>query len=309
MPNGARSTYGDRAPQESPVLVNLSLKDAFEVTFEAVGAVNHVPGCPPACDPPEGGRPTEHENGSENGISNIEAPSDALLGVFLDDDRPDRSKAPKGLRFGSIGLNFPSLAPELKQVFYIGKGATKSGARVRFAVPKGATRLFLAVMDGHEWNNNTGWFAVRVTVQRTGVSSEMYSVDSSVSFAKFACMPERNLCTPERALVEAKEDGHYHVVLPAQVEWGASVPTPAGVKVTIQKASGVVCLEAGRCNGPMGGGPPAGEGFVAPKQPAGALVGNVVGTRTYFTVNDVSGPAFAKHEGYFEFDVIFHEKP
>ena len=36
----------------------------------------------------------------------------------------------------------------------------------------------------------------------------------------------------------------------------------------------------------------------------GALVSKTIGGRTYFSVNDRTGIAFQKHEGYFEFDAI-----
>ena len=137
MPNGTRSTYGDRAPRpRSPVLVNLSLTGAVAVTFAASGRVNHVSQCPPACDPPNGAELTAHQNGAEHGISDIVAPINSLLGLFLTDERPDRSRAPKGLTFRT---DFVSLSPQLKQIFFIGSGATRTGVVRRYLVPAGAT--------------------------------------------------------------------------------------------------------------------------------------------------------------------------
>jgi hypothetical protein len=104
--------------------------------------------------------------------SAIAAPIGSLVGVFLDDGRPDRGPAPPPLDFRAIGWDFASLSPQLKQLFFIGAGTTKvrvagSGkkARVarRFLVPKGATRLFLGTLDEYEWNNNKGAFDVIVT--------------------------------------------------------------------------------------------------------------------------------------------------
>jgi hypothetical protein len=59
---------------------------------------------------------------------------------------------------------FSSLAPQVKQVFFIGDGltGTGSGAVQNFIVPTGATRLFLGPMDGFEWKGNTGSFTVTV---------------------------------------------------------------------------------------------------------------------------------------------------
>jgi hypothetical protein len=155
-----------------------------------------------------------HDDGNKNGISNVTAPYDSLIGVFLEDDGPDRFKAPKHLDFKRLGLNFTSLAPELRQVFFIGTGATKDGVSRRYLVPKGATRLYLGIMDSAEWNNNSGSFVVTVKVERADVSSR-------ISYAETTCPPNRNQCTPEKGIVEAKGPGEYHIVLPAQAEWGA----------------------------------------------------------------------------------------
>jgi hypothetical protein len=304
MPAGTKSTHGDRAPQQSPVLVELSLKNAAAVIVAASGAINHLPGCPPTCDPPQGSSIVRHQNGAEHGISDIAAPMNSLLGLFLGDNRPDRSRAPKALNFGAIGTEFVSISPQLKQVFFLGSGATRAGIAQRFVVPKGATRLFLGTMDGFEWNNNTGFFSVAVTIERTDVSSSMFSADSTVSFAKFACMPNRSLCTPEREIVEERGDKQYHIVLPAQSEWGASIDNPAGATVIIRASSGMVCLAPESCSGPQGTGKAAGADFLAPGKGIGALVSKTAGGRTYFSVNDCAGIAFRKHEGYFEFDAI-----
>lgn len=314
MPNGARVIWNDRAPQQSPLLVPLDLTGAVAVTFLATGAMSHGPQtCPPFCSGPDGAMMTDHQSGAENGIANVKAPYESVVGVFLDDARPDRSKAPKRLDFQDIGLKFVSLAPELKQIFFIGTGKTKAGAVRRYAVPKGATRLYLGTMDCYQWNNNTGSFVVAATLEREDVSSRMLSTDSDIRYQKWACMPDRNPCTPEEGIVEMKEAGRYHVVLPAHLEWGASVPTPSGSKVNVGVATGTVCLDfAGQgaisCHGAEGDRKRAGEGFLKPEEAAGALVWKVQGGRIYFSVNDRSGDAFRAHGGWFEFDVNVAEK-
>ena len=59
------------------------------------------------------------------------------------------------------------------------------------------------------------------------VSSNVSVVSSDISFAMSACLPGRNLCTPERAFVAPNGAG-YHVVLPANAEWAqASQILPA----------------------------------------------------------------------------------
>ena len=241
LPAGTYTTSGDRAPQQSPVLVELPIGNAAYVSFSASGNVQHHPFRPPRYDSPIGSLLVSHV--AEHGISQIGAPIDSLIGVFLDDNRPDQSPAPPPINFGAAGWNFVLLEPQLKQVFLIGTGhvkvrvdgsSKKSDVSRRFRVPRGATRLFLAVMDAYEWNNNEGYFDVTVTTARTdtsssayNVDSSAYSVDSNATFAKWSCLPDRRQCTPDRAVVEGKGTRQYHVILPAQLEWGVSISTPA----------------------------------------------------------------------------------
>lgn len=128
------------------------------------------------------------------------------------------------------------------------------------------------------------------------VSSDAYVVSSNISFLRTACLPDRNLCTPDRAMVEATAPGAYHVVLPANLQWGASIPNPAGRTIAIENAHGIACwsvqaLGPKGCNGPQGN--PAG---------AGGLISRNNDGRTWFSIDDRTG-AFADNEGFFEFDV------
>jgi hypothetical protein len=52
----------------------------------------------------------------------------------------------------------------LREPFFIGDGVNSSGTVQQFVAPPGATRLFLGVMDGSGWYNNSGTFDVVVTV-------------------------------------------------------------------------------------------------------------------------------------------------
>jgi hypothetical protein len=308
MPAGTKVGDGDRAPQQSPVLVDLSFVDAVAVTFAVSGGMEHNAGCPPFCDQPDGADLTRHMDGAENGISNIVAPYDSLLGVFLDDDRPHRSRAPRTLDFDAIGMKFLSLSPQLRQLFFIGSGKTKAGVARRYLVPKGATRLFLGTMDFREWNNNTGSFLVNVAIERGEASSNTFSVHSGISFAKWAYLPDKSPCTPERPMVEAAGPAQYHILLPAQLEWGASIPLPAASASSVHGAVGTVCLDSesrstSSCTGPQGTGVRGGAGFLAPDEAIGALVGKTMDGRAWFSVNDRPGAAFQNHQGFFEFDV------
>ena len=297
------STYHDHAPEESPALVGLYLGNAAYVTFSANGGVQHHPFWPAQFDPPMGAAPVTHAE--EHGISKTTAPIDSLLGVFLGDDPPDGSPSPPPLDYRKV-YSAVSVEPQLKQVFYIGFGTVRARAEGsakkttvprQYLVPKGATRLYLATMDEYEWNNNEGFFYVTVTVERTEAASQMFNVDSTISFAKWACMPDRSECTPERGTAEANGSGQYHVVLPAHLEWGVSMPNPERRKVSVRNVTGVVCLDeqsrsTSMCNGPSGNGQRASGDFLLPGGAMGALVSKTAGGRTYFSVNGQSGASF-----------------
>jgi len=302
MPKRTKARMGDSAPQQSPVLVERTLAHGVAVTFSAVGATEHTPRCPPDCFGPNGVGFARHRDGSEHGISDVIAPMDSLLGVFLSDERPDKSKTPPGLDFRSARGDFSSLAPKLKQVFFIGNGRTASGALRRYLVPAKATKLYLGTMDGFEWNNNSGSFTVTVTIERDQVDTGMFAVDTNVSFASWACLPDRARCTPDRPVAEERAPGEFHVILPASSEWSISVPDSGGT-ATIHGAKGTVCFSSDNCAGPQGVGSEAGPGFLAQDKPAGALISKIVEGRMYLSVNHRSGAPFRDHEGYFEFDV------
>lgn len=98
---------------------------------------------------------------SENGIANVYAPHNAVMGVFLSDSQPSSTVAPAPLDFGTAASrDFTTLKPALKQPFFIGDGRTSTGEVQQFVPPAGATRLFLGTMDGYEWSNNVGGFYV-----------------------------------------------------------------------------------------------------------------------------------------------------
>ncbi len=141
----------------------------------------------------------------------------------------------------------------------------------------------------------------------TDVSSSM--VSSQITFMMSACLPNRNLCTPESAAVERREAG-YHVVLPGNLQWGASIPTSPGRKINILNSHGIVCehlktTASEACSGPNGNGAPAGPSFLVPDAPAGALVMKTEAGQTRFGVNSLIGSTFTANEGFYEFDVEF----
>jgi hypothetical protein len=165
MPDGSTASLGDFAPQQSPVDVpGLGYSSGGVLTFSVKGSVNYGGG--PPVDPPDGNFAfvVQHATGAENGISNVIAPVDSLLGVFLGPDQPNLTGAPGTLDFStSAARDASSFSPELKQVFFIGDGLAPGGVTQQFVIPDGATRLFLGTMNGFGWWNNSGSFQVDVT--------------------------------------------------------------------------------------------------------------------------------------------------
>jgi uncharacterized membrane protein len=193
MPNGSAADGGDSAPAQSPILVRgLPLATNDVLTFSVNGSVNYFGGTP--TDPPDGGlyngSLVSHFVGAQNGISNITAPTDSLLGVFLGPDQPSLAPAPAALDFsanGNVpgGLNYLTLAPKLQQLFFIGDGRTDTSQIQQVVVPAGATRLVLATMDGTQWSNNTGSLNVHIKEKAVSVvvthdlPSSGYNVDAT----------------------------------------------------------------------------------------------------------------------------------
>jgi hypothetical protein len=176
MPNGAGCCITDSAPGQSPKEVPGGVSGGQVLTFSGVsGTVANGPACAPndrecSTNGPDGGAffvsQQSHQPGtdSSNGIARMNAPLNALVGVFLDNNQPDSSGPPGELDFAQIGTSFGSLSPGLKQPFFIGDGftGTGSGDQQTFVVPNGATRLFLGTVDGTGWANNQGGFSLTV---------------------------------------------------------------------------------------------------------------------------------------------------
>jgi hypothetical protein len=118
-------------------------------------------------------------------------------------------------------------------------------------------------------------------------TSAMFVVQSGIDFLKTNCLEGKNLCTPAEASVEPRGPGEFHVVLPANREWGASVPNPDGREVEITGARGMVC-----------GALRSGEDCSDPR----ALISKQDNGRTWFSVDGRKGE-YAANQGFFEFDV------
>jgi hypothetical protein len=166
------------------------------------------------------------------------------------------------------------------------------------ADPAGSAWVGLTASTGSGYENHDllSW-----SFTATDVSSAM--VSSNISFLMENCQPGHNLCTPDRAVVDETQPGRYHVVLPANVEWGASIPNPSHREVAVDNARGTVCWDLQArgpegCSGPDGS--PTVSGPLNKDKPAGALIVKTRAGRTYFSVNDRN---FKDNEGYFEFEV------
>jgi len=163
MPHGTACCSGDSAPGQSPVLVPLMLIPGTTLTFAATGATKHGPAQPLVGPDGRPGVFATKLNDGIQGMSYLRAQLSSLIGVFLSDDQPDLSAEPATLDFSDPGaMNFLTLAPALKQTFFIGDGLAGGGETQEFIIPAGATRLYLGTFDGYEWNNNGGELSVTV---------------------------------------------------------------------------------------------------------------------------------------------------
>lgn len=176
MPSGTTANFTnqgwvDKAPANSPTAASgLTISSGAILTFGYTGAVSYYPGTQPF-DPD--GNPSwiidnyyATANGNaEHGMANLKAPLTSVIGVFLDASQPDSTAAPAMLDFSSASSrDFASLSPQLKQPFFIGNGYRADGVTLQnFVVPTGATRLYIGVMDGQQWSDNSGSLSTTVT--------------------------------------------------------------------------------------------------------------------------------------------------
>lgn len=164
--------------RQSPIMVPMAVKAGDIIQFDeaATGTVRHDP----SLDffDPDGeladighNNVTKGDSGSkstkmynENGIADMWAPINSLVGVFTSDADPRGTAAPESLDFRTASSrDFSALQPKNKQIFFIGDGMNSGGGRQSFVVPEGATKLYLATWDFYEWNNNLGTRKIKIT--------------------------------------------------------------------------------------------------------------------------------------------------
>ena len=173
---------------------------------------------------------------------------------------------------------------------------------------QGSAWVGFTAATGWGWQNHD---IITWSFASAAVSSSMSVVSSDITFPMSVCLPDRNLCTPERAFVEHNGAG-YHIVLPANLEWGASIPNLSGRAVVVTNAHGIVCWDhkargSEGCSGPSGNGTAAGAGFLAEDAPAGALIVRTHEQHTWFSVNGRGDSGFRDNEGFYEFDLALLE--
>ncbi len=152
-------------PRQSPLAANgVTLTPGASLTFDGVnGGANNFSSSTTYTADGNLGWLVNNYDGPEHGISDMTAPINSLVAVFLDDNLPDGTAAPANLDFSTTASrDFATLAPKLKQTFFIGDGRRDDGSVQQFIVPSGATRMFIATWDGYEWSNNIGSFSMTV---------------------------------------------------------------------------------------------------------------------------------------------------
>ena len=151
----------DRAPEQAPVLVTPTDRRCFRpgaiLAFTVAGSITHNESQEQGSADGNTAVIVSHQLGAVNGLSDITAPIDSLVGVFLGDGDPRSNVVPPRLDFSSaLSRDYNRLEPKLGQVFFIGKGKTTNGTNRQIVVPVGATRLYFGAMDTYQWNNNVG---------------------------------------------------------------------------------------------------------------------------------------------------------
>jgi len=190
MPSTTTNVYGDTNTASTNASIQITAIPVIPgsyLTFSSfTGTTSVVPGTMPYVGASgvsnyAYGTATQHNedwdgSGSpdtENGIANAIMPESSLMGLFLGPDAPDTTAAPTTVVDWTTSANqtattFTNLTT--KAPFYIGNGQSTNGTVQKFQVPAGATRLYIAIWDGEQYNNNGG------TLSGTIYSSQSISI-------------------------------------------------------------------------------------------------------------------------------------
>jgi RHS repeat-associated protein len=235
MPAGSTASNGDVAPGQSPSFAGFSFDAGDVLTFNVTGSVNFGPS--PSGDPPDGdtGLIVQHVTGNENGVSNVFAPANALMGVFLGPNQPSLTPAPATLDFTTpASRDYLTLSPTLQQTFFIGDGITSAGQVQSIVVPVGATRLYLGSMDGFGWYDNYGAFSVSINVSsEPGLPNWTVYLDSNNNGRRDPGEPFTTTDADGNYSFTNLAPGNYVVADERQPGWLQTAPTTGSYALTV----------------------------------------------------------------------------
>lgn len=189
-PEEALETHPDYVPVISGLVI--------QAAAPATGGINYFNGFGPPFFAPDGNGTSGSDLLAIDGISGYKGPEGPLAGVFLDDNIPDTGPAPATIDFTGAGLgtDFLSLSPELGQVFFIGDGFDSFAVAQSFVAPVGATRLYLGIPDG--WNfdgspgyydDNDGAFFIQWDIMRVDIDIKFCSDPNAFNCKKKGVLP------------------------------------------------------------------------------------------------------------------------
>ncbi|MDB5814604.1 MAG: Fibronectin type domain protein [Rhodocyclales bacterium] len=204
--------------------------------FRFTSVAGTVTGGGISVDADGGGAASKWSTSELSGLSGIATTTKSiyLAGVFLDDTEPSGT-APVGLDF-SGNINFTTLAPQLRQVFFIGDGLTGTGAGdvQVFAAPPTATRLYLGFVDACSsggaagcYNDNSGQVDVSFTRQ-TPVASDTSGPDITNVMLAEAALTNGTIVsrTSSISLLASDRSGVARVEILLD---GSVIATPSGI--------------------------------------------------------------------------------
>lgn len=154
----------------APPYASFSAGAGAVFTFTAVSGGVNCCSEPANLNTPDGANFWPNYNGGGSTVGGINNFSDAngntqlpLVAMFTDDTDPvNFASAPPALPAWDAWAP-QSLAPGLRQVFYVGDGRAgyndAQGALLQFTAPVGATRLYLGFVDAGGFNGTSSWYA------------------------------------------------------------------------------------------------------------------------------------------------------
>ncbi|MFB6226244.1 MAG: hypothetical protein ABEJ02_02745 [Candidatus Paceibacteria bacterium] len=146
---------------------HIDVENTEQVTISSIsGTVNFGNG---KTKEPDGASWSNYTAPNYKGIAGFKADMNLpLVGVFISDKTPQKP-APSRLNFVD-NINFKSLSPKKKQIFFVGDGKTEDGTVQKFNVPEGATRMYLGVADF--WKGEVGYYGSNTGAYTVNLNEE-----------------------------------------------------------------------------------------------------------------------------------------